>query len=222
MKPILFSAPMARAILEGRKTQTRRVVKDDLRSWETIPCGRCNGSGAVQMGSTGPNHCGACGGCGIDSPPNVDACPYGKPGDLLWLKESWRTLECYDNLPPRDVPVGSPIWYEATNGPFEPEYGFGKLRPSIFMPRWASRITLRITSVRIERLNEISEDDAIAEGVEINPAYTGIGMDGSPIESPTIDLAPSDYYCALWESLNGPGTFDDRFVWVVEFERVAA
>ncbi|SDC64890.1 hypothetical protein SAMN05428966_10241 [Massilia sp. PDC64] len=184
---ILFSAPMVHALLAGTKTQTRRAVK-----------GR---EGSVLTDSRSP---------------------YGRPGDRLWVRESffawgrwgrhfnekkqrdeWRfadmTRECshayqYAADDP-DLPVekgrsATPGWYA---------------RPALFMPRVASRILLEVVSVRVERLQTISEHDAVAEGIERSG--------GNPVDS----------YRSLWEQINGTGSWDDNpWIWVVEFRRVEA
>ena len=147
-RPILFSAEMVRAILEGSKTQTRRVIKP-------VPTfnggGACHDADALQQDYVEPHWV------------FPEICKYGAPGDLLWVRETWGQYPIELNPEPCDA------WYKATsNGPPPPF----KWRPSIHMPRWASRITLRITDVRVERLQDISEDDARAEGVGYkNPGY---------------------------------------------------
>src|SRR5678810_176772 len=94
---------------------------------------------------------------------DTERCPYGVPGDRLWVREPWRTVEQYDHLPPRDVPRTAPIVYSDAGAPWD---GIsGRYRHARFMPRWASRILLEIISVRAERVQIISEADARAEGV---------------------------------------------------------
>ncbi|NVK20745.1 MAG: hypothetical protein HWE30_18835 [Methylocystaceae bacterium] len=150
VKPILFSGPMVRAILEGRKTQTRRVLRpqpdpfdalfsDDGRWWTGD-----DETGEVQQ---------------------VLRVPYA-PGDLLWVREAFRGDKGYDSSPPREWSHW-PVHYEAEGAPDpDDEIGMnGRLRPGMFMPRWASRLTLRVTDVRVQRLQELSDADAIAEGV---------------------------------------------------------
>lgn len=144
-RPILFSGPMVRAILEGRKTQTRRVVKPQ------------------------PAHC-------ADLPMGKDltfasACPYGQPGDRLWVRETWAVGTLFDYvrpslLPKPDCESKLAVDYAANPRRIWHSEDQGRWRPSIHMPRWASRITLEITSVRVERLQDISHKDAIAEGLE--------------------------------------------------------
>jgi hypothetical protein len=177
-RPILFSAPMVRALLDGRKTQTRRIVKPQ------------------------PTY------QGFDGPPTYDSfgefsypaqrgvkCPYGIPGDRLWVRETWRD----DLLPPHYRHIG----YLYRADPDEKDDKERPWRPSIFMPRAASRITLEIVSVRVERLREISHEDAMGEGMAWDDAVYD--------------------YSRLWESLNGPGSWDaNPFVWCVEFRMVEA
>lgn len=181
-RPILFKGEMVRAILDGSKTQTRRIAKefDSFQDMDKL----------------------------LARFPNQEGCSYGKPGDRLWVRETWAAPHTFDDHKPREIEKGCNIHYAAT------ENLVGLLqRPSIFMPRWASRILLEITAVRVERLNAISESDAMAEGVieDYRPALDPIGL-------------CSNYrvaYRDLWESINGPGSWDaNPYVWVVEFKRV--
>jgi hypothetical protein len=151
-------------------------------------------------------------------------CPYGKPGDRLWVRETWHTHACFDSLAPRDITARS-IHY-AADGPCDT----GKTRVSIHMPRWASRITPQITGVRVERLQDISEDNALAEGVERSPEpYPCWGMGGgSHMEAEAQRRWESKYsrwhrdrYRELWESINGDGSWAlNPWVWVIEFKVV--
>src|SRR5690349_14568974 len=128
-RPILFSAPMVRAIVDGSETQTRRVVKPQLP-----PCYGILGGGTQWADPiTGKRV----------------RCPYGQPGDRLWVRETWTTRKGLDQVPPREISKSQSIGYIAdiADAPWE-----GRIRPSIHMPRWASRITLEITGVRVERL----------------------------------------------------------------------
>jgi hypothetical protein len=176
-RPILFSAPMVRGILAGTKVQTRRVVKPQA------------------MGQWGP----------------VVPCPYGQPGDRLWVREAWDFIPEGD--PGTPSCAGIRYWadagYELRTPPsnYNPMlYGKERVRPSIHMPRWASRITLEVTGVRVERLQDISEADARAEGI-------------SRADCP--DWHATTDYRALWESIHGPGSWAaNPWVWVVEFKRV--
>lgn len=191
-RPILFSAPMVRALLAGTKTQTRRIIKcpayyqieekDDGKPWPWMYDGERDRDHFLP-------------------------CPYGTPGDRLWVREAWRAVWSSDDEPPRVFNAGYRFWYEA-DSPHQD--GFGKLRPSIHMPRCASRITLEITDVRVERLQDISEADAMAEGAE--PIL--VPPDGG--SAPHVEG-----YRVLWESINGPGSWDaNPWVWALSFKRV--
>jgi len=195
-RPILFSAPMVRAILDGSKTQTRRVVKmRHVAAWHN----------------------------GV--PSLFTSYPYGKPGDRLWVRETF-TVVGYDEE--RDQILGK------AGPPDEPWWGIrpaGKVslfsekwRPSLFMPRWASRINLEVVNVRVERLQDISEDDALAEGagwettgdtsrdLDRLARMTGITDHGSNLSTRRA------HYALLWESINGPGSWNaNPWVWAVEF-----
>lgn len=203
-RPILFSAPMVRAILEGHKTQTRRVAK-------------LTDTGRVKaVGSPKNWH--------VDDPAATLACPYGQPGDQLWVRESFSFHEAPINpyfLPP-DAPgeaIGIHYWADGN-----PEWGnWDKPRPSIHMPRRASRISLEVTGVRIERLHAITEADARAEGVETDEFMEFMDWAHS--------VAPRDVSCEfpalrgefrkLWEKINGTDSWDaNPWVWVIEFKRV--
>lgn len=182
-RPILFSAPMVRAILAGTKTQTRRVIKPHPQMVTDHRMAPWEGDPAVLMellASTGRR------------------CPYGQPGDRLWVREAW--ADC-DKL----------VRYYAD----EDVHPLRRKRPSIHMPRWASRITLEVTGVRVERLQDISEADALAEGVNVHPDHHG--------KPRTSIYSPVQAYRDLWESINGPGSWDaNPWVWVVAFERIDA
>lgn len=210
-RPILFSAPMVRAILAGTKTQTRRVVKQQITPL-------ADGSSWHQFDHRGSNYrMNLRNGTVSQWSPLLQFCPYGQPGDRLWVREAWMDLqgtgiERVTGDPSRyayaaDTPPGS------HGDECRKNYGL-KWRPSIHMPRSASRITLEITSVRVERLQDISEPDAQAEGCALG-CMTPTGDDsGSAIYGP-------GGYLALWESINGPSSWEaNPWVWVVEFKRV--
>lgn len=188
-RPILFSAPMVRALLAGTKTQTRRVVK--------------------HPGLASLSHIVDCrdGWWGDEEGDFQALCPYGAPGDRLWVRETWQHVE---GGAVRDAAGGvmdsfdDEIVYRADNMNRRSAW-----TPSIHMPRWASRITLEITAVRVERLQDISEADAKAEGVE--PML--VPPDGG--SAPHVEG-----YRTLWESINGAGSWDaNPWVWVLEFRR---
>lgn len=182
MKPILFSTPMVQAILRGEKTQTRRAVKLERFApsttlgylWHFMKKGRW-----------------------FDVNDIIKYCPYGKVGDILWVRETW--LQCRDGYVYRADHFGDTLLVSENGKTFDKST---KWKPSIFMPKDACRIKLEITNIRVERLNEISEQDAIAEGI-IPTKYDEKIM-----------------YQILWESINGKGTFDNRWVWVIEFKRL--
>ena len=146
-------------------------------------------------------------------PSDVIACPYGRPGGRLWVRESFRLCAEADPIPPRDTDPAFRVWYEA-DAPHQP--GAGKLRPSMFMPRWASRITLEVSGVRVERLQDISDADARAEGIVA--AYGGFGL---PDSSHFHAADPRISYWSLWDAINGAGSVEaNPWVWVVEFRRL--
>jgi hypothetical protein len=177
---------MIRALLAGTKTQTRRVVKDT---------GLYAIDAAVHGQETAARELLAL----------ASRCPYGQPGDQLWVREAFSGSIAYERhgYPLREW--GNKIWFWADGNPQRGDWT--KPRPSIHMPRHLSRITLELTEVRVERLQAISEADARAEGFEL----------GAP---PCID-APLRWYRHLWDQINGAGAWDaNPWVWVVEFQRV--
>ena len=184
VKPILFSVDMVRALLAGRKTQTRRVVKDqDIPDevYELIP-------------------------------GDMHPCPYGQPGDLLWVREAWSG--CFDqgHIRVRDRHPDI-VWYWADGNC--PDGDWEKPRPSIHMPRWASRLTLRVTGIRVERVQDISQSDADAEGCPgfYSPMHPDAGV--------TDGQTPREEFAELWNSINakrGFGWDANPWVWVIDFE----
>lgn len=201
-RPILMSAPMVRALQAGTKTQTRRIVKlphmNPLGKWEPSTFGGPNG-GRTREGLTVPLQ--AC----IWHTRTGDsiACPHGQPGDRLWVRETWHTVD------------GEHAFYRADyqHDPIGDRQHGVTWRPSIHMPRWASRITLEITEVRVQRLQEISADDAYNEGTAEWAAETV--RNGN--KWPNIVRA----YHGLWESINGPGSWDaNPWVWAISFRRI--
>jgi hypothetical protein len=214
-RPILFSAPMVRAILSGSKSQTRRIVKQqpERNDKGTLMWGTGRRTGLQRFGVDG-----------LDVPPGVFArCPYGQTGDRLWVRETFDFLP--DGGP--DEPQACVIVYWAT-GSTEPRsapesynpmiYGREKVRPSIHMPRWASRIALEVTGVRVERLQDISEADARAEGA----------LECDPVSGREVLLAGASqrgsfvlHYRDIWGSINGAGSWaTNPWVWVIEFRRL--
>lgn len=193
-RPILFSGEMVRAILDGRKTQTRRVVKPQPPY----------GVREIKVGMFEPVVIRG----GMEEPGKpvfgfADEergwkCKYGQPGDRLWVRET-HYVESAGN----EDGSGLFVMYKASDC----DAPVSKWTPSIHMPRWASRITLEITGVRVERLNDISEEDCYNEGCQ--PEYDSL-------------TAIQDFR-KLWESINGKGSWSQNpWVWVVEFKRVIA
>lgn len=204
-RPILFSAPMVRALLDGSKTQTRRVLAHPGGDWTNDGLGRITSKHPKQ---------GRFGlfvrrGLSTDFPEcDIVPCPYGQPGDRLWVRETW-AYGIHAMAAARDE--NGPFVY-AADGTTQ-----GRLcdrwRPSIHMPRTASRITLEITGVRVERLQDISNDDAYSEGTGTWAAETA--KDGN--KWPSMPRA----FQGLWESINGAESWSTNpWVWVIQFKRL--
>ncbi|CUI30398.1 hypothetical protein [Achromobacter xylosoxidans] len=211
-RPILFSGPMVRAILAGNKTQTRRVVK--------------------------PQPAGAW------AAPGKTSCPYGQPGDHLWVREAWRStadLDKHSGSQIADLCLDAgynvpwaPIQYEADgarrdwkhtgtpphDGPPQP----GRYRHARFMPRFACRLVLEVTRVRVERLQAISYMDALAEGAFDAAAF--VGQECTDTGESADELArrlqwPQRAFRELWCKINGAESWDaNPWVWIVEFRRI--
>ncbi|MFV0662734.1 hypothetical protein [Denitromonas sp.] len=201
-RPILMSAQMVRAILNGTKTQTRRVLKPQPERW-LCDDGDIHYAGRMPNGKFHDVECDALG-------KFRATCPYGQPGNRLWVRETF-----FDTAPFETAPVfagrSSRYAYRADD-----EFiGCHRWSPSIHMPRAASRILLEITAVRVVRLKDISNADAIDEGL----IRCGDGWRGA--NALPWFASPAAAYRSLWESINGPGSWDaNPWVWVVEFKRV--
>nr|WP_315596125.1 hypothetical protein [uncultured Cupriavidus sp.] len=202
-RPILFSGAMVRAILDVRKTQTRRIVKPQP---EINKQGNLTGEWLSKPLD------------GLLLPRLQDItihCPYGQTGDRLWVRETWAQPAPLDPGPTvyrADYPACVPAGFENI-----PPADSITWKPSIHMPRWACRIELEIAGVRIERLNDCSEADAIAEGI----ASELEGWTDYSNPSCQMCLDPVDSYRTLWDSINGAGAWAaNPWVWVVEFGRV--
>ena len=209
--PILFSAPMVRALLAGTKTQTRRVVKPqpDYICQDGTPA-RSTDTAKVRRGQM-----------------MTIPCPYGQPGDRLWVRETWyfegtdmmrhgRTHSTQDGVV-RYLADGA---RRTINTRWEAVERWmtrkPQNRPGIHMPRWASRITLEVTAVRVERLQDISEADAMSEGAP--PSHPSIDRISREYGYPDFPLS---WYAQLWDHINGPGSWEaNPWVWVVSFKRV--
>ncbi len=214
---ILFSAPMVQAILAGRKTQTRRMLAVQDKQLTFVMEGKLLNV-AVGVGE------------GAYWLPFK----YGRSGDRLWVRETWRGPAELDARRPVNLPRHAPIWFEAGGKLNRTNAGKpGKLRPSIFLPRWAARITLEVVAVRVERLQDISEADAKAEGLACitkdgaswkygipdSDGLPGTDDHGWPWQRWSRD--PRVAYQTLWESINGAGSWAaNPWVWVIEFRRV--
>jgi hypothetical protein len=215
-RPILMSGPMVKAILEERKTQTRRVIKHQPPKEA--------GLGLTVNTYSEPDYYQAL----FFRGPTVEStgmgepvkCPYGKPGDRLWVRETFSYVtkaksEVYDKVRPDGCPVE--MYHQAD---WQHDFDFpANWTPSIFMPRWASRITLEVTNVRVERLQDITEADAIAEGVYTNEqAIEKLGL------PPDTKLSGScvDKYRIVWESINGKKYpwASNPWVWCISFRRI--
>lgn len=242
-RPIIFSAPMVRALLAGTKTQTRRIVKH--QGILDHPAGK--GFKVILLGNkeawlnSRPDH-----------PQHITKfCPYGQPGDRLWVRETWTETINIEGIPdwpdrpctlvdddPSDVVIyradGEWEWLDDEGGSTDKT----NWKSPLFMPRWASRILLELTAVRVERLQDISEEDAKADG--ISPNWTRYDLKGWIPEEhgymphdtddegrvPGVDIY-DDFWTAkrcyqrLWESINGPGSWKvNPWVWVISFRRV--
>jgi hypothetical protein len=226
--PILFKAEMVKAILEGRKTQTRRVAKqfnDDITDLV------CEDGGGNWIGWSGYLDHRELPDFTKKEYPNGEGypCPYGKVGDHLWVKETFQFVtdpfSITENVmykadgETKRLPAGT---FKDGQQVYNRESKNIKWRPSLFMPRYASRITLEIVSVRCERLNEISEADAADEGLE-GKWFPNIGSGTFFYKNyltGEFGLIPSASYRTLWESINGVGSWDlNPFVWVIEFKK---
>ena len=200
-RPIIFNADEVRAVLDGRKSATRRVVKEpDLTNFI------CDGEPPTIEDKYGEHH------------PATDWCPYGRRGDRLWIRETWwHHKEC---RPPFEHQRESCVRYDATEPPERRDWLSEQYtrRSPVHMPRWASRITLEITDVAVERLQDISEDEARAEGVE---AYfdDGVWYYG-PYNRGHAD--PRAAFARLWDSRHKPphDWASSPWAWIVRFRRV--
>lgn len=201
-RPILFSGPMVRAILEGRKTVTRRAISPKLVNRFDEPRGPADVAAGYPFVEFEDGYW-----------PAINFCPYGQPGERLWVRETCFINDYRQAGVPIEERAGVDVVYRADPLPdWEGEESLITWRPSIHMPRWASRILLEITDVRVERLQDISEQQALAEGVM--SAERDIGPDGN-------GYSPLELFGGLWVKLNGMDSWSaNPWVWVVEFKRV--
>lgn len=192
-RPILFSAPMVRAILAGAKTQTRRVIKNQPFNVTLVPSGNHLFDYRGDLNDYSRV---------VDMKKAVTLCPYGRPGDRLWVRETW-AHGIHAMAAKRDE--DGPFVYAATHR--EDQRLGDRWKPSIHMPRAASRILLEIISVRVERLQSITRGDAMDEGC--------------PFPNMAKGDDPRQWFANLWRQLNGPDSWDaNPWVWVIEFKAV--
>jgi hypothetical protein len=210
-RPILFSGERVRAILSGVMTQTRRVCKATNQNQTDIM------AAAIMDDMMGAD----------DGTHELAAweqmrCPYGEPGDRLWVRETHFEARKWRHAP---LFAAAPDFMYRADYEYREELrsviGCHHWMPSIFMKREASRITLEIVSVRVERLQNISEADALAEGIKPVQMPTGEVMYDDYLERGAMVARPVSSYASLWASINGPGSWGaNPFVWVVEFKRL--
>lgn len=204
---MIFNGEMVRAILDGRKTQTRRPIK-----WKQT---RFTEIGEREDGSKWPWSEDAEHACDFWHP-----CPFGAVGDRIWVRETFAALEpgSYEQAKPQEGHCQD-LRYAATDrlAKSDADIRGYKWVPSIHMPRWASRILLEITDVRVERLTSISQEDAQAEGMELTgwrPTYSDPDSGGEV-------WTPYDNFAQLWESIYGEESWKaNGWVWVISFKRV--
>lgn len=211
---IIMSGSHPVDILEGRKTQTRRVIKPNLEAK------LCKNSDIVRYCNTKHRDAYM---FEVWHPANENTplplmirCPYGQVGDTLWVRETWAVDFTFDKTPPIDIAKNEFIFYKYPPDVYSKSIR-GKWRPSIYMPRWASRILLEIVGIRVERLQEITYDDCYAEGISKNlPNIQKIN------DMVSQQVTPKTYFSELWDSLNakrGYGWETNSWVWVIGFER---
>lgn len=203
--PILFSTAMVQAIIDGRKNQTRRLLKKQPDSEKHTHISK----GVVLDGKNREvfMFC-----TGKSSEVESIFCPYGQPGDVLWVRESFS-------------PLGDKPWTSAnvsykTAAVDSSDKGWN-WKPSIHMPKKACRLFLQIKTIRVERLNDISESDAIAEGVKDAGFFEGLYNYYSYLDNIFIFKTAKDSFHSLWYKINGPTSWvKNPWVWVIEFERI--
>lgn len=225
---MIFNAEMVRAILDGRKTQTRRIMKVQP---ESNQLGLLLITDSTRHSDIGKYHWAESNATGNHVRSKLFSCPFGAVGDQIWVRETFQgplfDYELMDEYLEDSSKFEKPEFCQyAADGGHRPEYQDADdnlrhgWRPSIHMPRWASRILLEITDVRVERLNAISEEDATAEGIppagSLLPDYPGTFL------TPKGDFATAKVaFQRLWESIYGEESWKaNSWVWVIEFKRV--
>ncbi|WP_332102292.1 hypothetical protein [Klebsiella variicola] len=222
---MIFNAEMVRALLSGRKTQTRRIMKVQP---ESNQLGLLLITDSTKHSDIGKYHWAESNATGNHVRSKLFSCPFGAVGDRIWVRETWSSD--FANYYPNDR-----VWYAADNnrqldievvdgvrGIYSPESDVHvpfRWQPSIHMPRWASRILLEITDVRVERLNAISEEDARAEGI-IDGGCLNCG-EPEPCGCANPEPDATDAFAYLWQSIYGQENWNaNPWVWVIEFKRV--
>jgi len=239
-RPILFNGDMVNAILDGRKTQTRRVLKSqpDVHVDHFRHVTTCAKTGRMEWQA-----------CNKANQPvyafqkkpcfvtEIAQFPYGQPGDRLWVRETFQ-----GPLVDQEEMEKDPTWIKDMSRYENPEHcayrasgdsceffdaaieeTVQRWKPSIHMPRWASRIMLEIVSVRVERLQDISEADAMAEGCQAVEGCRWRTFAEAEAGIPMHQHTAKDAFSALWERINGPDSWDaNPWVWVIEFKRAQA
>lgn len=235
--PLLFSAPMVRAVLEGRKTVTRRTrglkqINEAPDAWE------CISMEGADFPAPAPGYFGFRRGSKFPDPDAEYAAiksPYGVAGDRLWVRETWTPFRFDVECKPSEMNPHERIVYLADQ---KAKLDGDRYYPSIHMPRCFSRITLEVVSVRPERLHDITKEDSIAEGVQVFVTTKGCAegkcapmlpisrrVDSHPLWANREVQNPDDwytgYYALLWEEINGAGSWaKNPWVWRVEFKVV--
>lgn len=205
---ILFSAPMVRALLSGQKAQTRRLVKPQPTPWDANPAFLTWRGGEPATESM-----------------LVARCPYGVVGDRLWVRETWCSAWRTEDATSGTIFAADGVYVPGFDHPRGPHFNESnrpplRFKPSIHLPRAASRITLEITSVRVERLQDISEYDSLAEGIT-GPHDVGYPAYRVPDDSKPRYSSARAAFESLWESINAERApwASNPWVWVVEFAR---
>lgn len=218
---------MIDALLEGRKIQTRRIIKPQPMSGSELKYVGEMGVDSKTTGFTALFHDPKDSWLAPDKPTGMDVkSPYGKVGDYLWVRENFMLQKTYNHLPPTQW-EGSLVGYSAGGG----ANVYGKTRPSIHMPRWASRLTLKITDIRVERLQDISEEDCFKEGINCRETQLADTGDSEYFcQDYSVDISDNSRYPwfsegeyksfkTLWQSINGYDSWKTNpWVWVIEFE----
>lgn len=205
--PILFSTPMVQAILDGRKSQTRRIciIQSEHERVTSLDGKEVKGWIAHPDADTWKG--------------KFVKCPYGEPGDVLWVRETWFTDWKYDDVAPGNLPADAPFFYLQNL-----ERGAeGRVRPSIHMPKAACRIWLQVKSVRVERIQQITQEDAKAEGVDSKDRapHRPDGVNCPKFKDGRWEDCSYHGFFYLWIKINGGKSWaKNNWVWVIEFERL--